>query len=170
MKVYGVIGWHNAGKTTLVEQLVADFTARGLAVSTVKHSHHVINPDPPGTDTHRHRAAGARETLLASPGRFTLTHENHGPDLDLPALLSRLAPVDLVLVEGFKRGPQPRIEVWRAATSQPPIQLGDPLVRAIVTDGPLPQPVKVPVLDLNDVKAVAEFILADCGLQGSVTP
>lgn len=164
MKVYGVIGWHNAGKTTLVEQLVSDLTARGLAVSTVKHSHHAIDPDPPGTDTHRHRAAGARETLLSSPGRFTLTHENHGPEPDLPALLARLAPVDLVLVEGFKRGPQPRIEVWRAATGQSPIQPADPLVRAIATNGPLPQPVTVPILDLNDAKAVAEFILADCGL------
>ena len=166
MKVYGVIGWHNAGKTTLVEQLVADLTARGLAISTVKRSHHPIDPDPPGTDSHRHRAAGAHETLLASPGRFTLTQESRGPEPDLPALLARLAPVDLVLVEGFKRGPQPRIEVWRAATGQPLIQPGDRLVRAIATDGPLPHPVPVPVLDLNDTAAIAGFLLADVGLTG----
>lgn len=170
MKVHGVIGWHNAGKTTLVERLVADLTARGFTVSTVKHSHHGIDPDPPGTDSHRHRAAGATETLLASPGSFVLTHDHRGPEPDLPALLSRLAPVDLVLVEGFKRGPQPRIEVWRAAAGHPLIQPADPLVRAIATDGPLPQPVTVPVLDLNDAGAVAGFILADCGLRGRAAP
>lgn len=170
MKVHGLIGWHNAGKTTLMERLVAEISRRGLVVSTVKHSHHAFDPEAPGADTFRHRAAGAAETLLATPGRFVLTHENRGTEPDLPALLARLAPVDLVLVEGFKRGPQPRIEVWRTATGQPLIQPGDPLVRAIATDSPLPQRVSVPVLDLNDANAVADFILADCGLPARVAP
>lgn len=170
MKVHGVIGWHNAGKTTLIERLVAEITRRGLSVSTVKHSHHDVDPDTAGTDTRRHRMAGASETLLAAAGRFVLTHENRDAEPDLPFLLTRLAPVDLVLVEGFKRGPQPRIEVWRAATGQPLIQPGDPLVRAVAADGPLPQAVTVPVLDLNDAKAITEFILADCVLPGGEAP
>lgn len=162
MRVYGVIGWKNSGKTSLMERLVADITARGFSVSTVKHVHHAVDLDQPGKDTFRHRQAGAREVVLASAERFALMVEHRGPEPDLAAILARLAPVDLVLVEGYKRDAHQKVEVWRAETGQPLIQPGDPLVRAVATDAVLSLP--VPVLDLNDTAAVAGFILAEVGL------
>jgi molybdopterin-guanine dinucleotide biosynthesis adapter protein len=164
MKIYGVIGWKNAGKTSLMERLVAEITGRGLSVSTVKHVHHDVDLDQPGKDTFRHRAAGAREVVLASAKRHAiLTEHRDGGEPDLGSLLLRLAPVDLVLVEGYKRDAHPKVEVFRAETGQALIQPGDPLVRAVATDaalGALP----VPVLDLNDTGAVADFILRETGL------
>jgi molybdopterin-guanine dinucleotide biosynthesis protein B len=162
MKVYGVIGWKNSGKTSLMERLVADITGRGLGVSTVKHVHHAVDLDQPGKDTFRHRAAGAREVVLASADRLALMVEHRGPEPELPAILARLAPVDLVLVEGYKRDAHPKVEVWRKATGQALIQPQDPLVRAVATDAALALP--VPVLDLNDTRAVADFILREVGL------
>jgi molybdopterin-guanine dinucleotide biosynthesis protein B len=162
MKVYGVIGWKNSGKTSLMERLVAEITARGFSVSTVKHVHHSVDLDQPGKDTFRHRQAGAREVVLASADRFALLVEHRGPEPELPAILARLAPVDLVLVEGYKRDAHPKVEVWRAETGQPLIQPGDPHVRAVTTDGALT--LTVPVLDLNDTGAVADFILREAGL------
>jgi molybdopterin-guanine dinucleotide biosynthesis protein B len=162
MKVYGVIGWKNSGKTSLMERLVAEITGRGFSVSTVKHVHHTVDLDQPGKDTFRHRQAGAREVVLASADRFALMVEHRGPEPDLPAILARLAPVDLVLVEGYKRDAHPKVEVWRAETGQSLIQPGDRLVRAVATDAVLTLP--VPVLDLNDTKAVADFILREVGL------
>ena len=163
MKVYGVIGWKNAGKTSLMERLVAEITGRGLSVSTVKHVHHDVDLDQPGKDTFRHRQAGAREVVLASRHRFALMAEHRGDEPDLAAILARLAPVDLVLVEGYKRDAHPKLEVFRAETGQPLIQPGDPLVRAVATDATLP-PLPVPVLDLNDSAAIADFILMESGL------
>ena len=162
MKVYGVIGWKNSGKTSLMERLVADITGRGVSVSTVKHVHHSVDLDQPGKDTFRHRQAGAREVVLASADRLAILVEHRGPEPELPAVLARLAPVDLVLVEGYKRDAHPKIEVWRAETGQPLIQPGDSLVRAVATDAALTLP--VPVLDLNETKAVADFILREVGL------
>ena len=162
MKVYGIIGWKNSGKTSLMERLVAKITGQGFSVSTVKHVHHAVDLDQPGKDTFRHRTAGAREVVLASADRFALMVEHRGPEPELAAVLARLAPVDLVLVEGYKRDAHPKIEVWRAATGQPLIQPGDPLVWAVATDAALVLP--VPVLDLNDTDAVARFILAEVGL------
>jgi molybdopterin-guanine dinucleotide biosynthesis protein B len=165
MKVYGIIGWKNAGKTSLMERLVAEITARGLTVSTVKHVHHDVDLDQPGKDTFRHRAAGAREVVLASAKRHAiLTEHRDGPEPELAAILARLAPVDLVLIEGYKRDSHAKIEVWRPETGQALIQPGDPYVRAVATDAALPQPVPVPVLDLNDTGAVADFILRETGL------
>jgi molybdopterin-guanine dinucleotide biosynthesis adapter protein len=163
MKIYGVIGWKNAGKTSLMERLVAEITGRGFSVSTVKHVHHDVDLDQPGKDTFRHRAAGAREVVLASANRFALLAEHRGPEPDLAAILARLAPVDLVLVEGYKRDSHRKVEVWRAATGQALIQPGDPLVRAVATDAVLSD-LPVPVLDLNNTGAVADFILAEVGL------
>lgn len=163
MRVYGVIGWKNAGKTSLMERLVAEITGRGFTVSTVKHVHHDVDLDQPGKDSHRHRQAGASEVVLASAHRFALMREHRGAEPELPEVLARLAPVDLVLVEGYKRDAHPKVEVWRAETGHPLIQPDDPLVRAVATDtdpGPLP----VPVLDLNDTAAVADFILREVGL------
>ncbi|HOZ35205.1 MAG TPA: molybdopterin-guanine dinucleotide biosynthesis protein B, partial [Tabrizicola sp.] len=162
MRIYGVIGWKNSGKTSLMERLVADITGRGVSVSTIKHVHHAVDLDQPGKDTFRHRQAGAREVVLASKDRFALMVEHRGPEPDLPAILSRLAPVDLVLVEGYKRDAHPKIEVWRAETGHPLIQPGDALVRAVASDAALSLP--VPVLDLNDTGAVADFILREVGL------
>ena len=162
MRVYGVIGWKNSGKTSLMERLVADITGRGFSVSTVKHVHHTVDLDHPGKDTYRHRAAGAREVVLASADRLAIMVEHRGPEPELPAVLARLAPVDLILVEGYKRDFHPKIEVWREATDQPLIQTGDPLVRAVATDAALDLP--VPVLNLNDAADVADFILREVGL------
>ena len=164
MKVYGVIGWKNAGKTSLMERLVAEITGRGLSVSTIKHVHHDVDLDQPGKDTYRHRIAGARQVVLASAKRYAiLTEHRDAPEPDLATIIARLTPVDLVLVEGYKRDSHPKIEVFRAATGQSLIQPGDPLVRAVATDTTLP-PLSVPLLDLNNTAAVADFILQECGL------
>lgn len=162
MKVYGVIGWKNSGKTGLMERLVAEITGRGFSVSTIKHVHHDVDLDIPGKDTYRHRVAGASETVLASAHRFALMREHRGPEPELPEVLARLAPVDLVLVEGYKRDAHAKIEVWRAETGQPLIQSNDALVRAVATDAALVLP--VPVLDLNNTAEVADFILREVGL------
>ena len=162
MKVYGVIGWKNSGKTSLMERLVTEITGRGFSLSTVKHVHHAVDLDQPGKDTYRHRQAGAREVVLASADRLAILVEHRGPEPELPSVLARLAPVDLVLVEGYKRDAHPKVEVWRTETGQPLIQPGDPLVRAVATDAALTLP--VPVLDLNDTRAVADFILQEVGL------
>lgn len=165
VKVFGIIGWQNAGKTTLLTRLVAAITARGVSVSTVKHAHHDVDLDSPGKDSYRHREAGAQEVMLVSPHRLALMREFRGPAPALPEVLTRFAPVDLVLVEGYKRDTHPRIEVWRRACPRPPIQPGDPLVRAVASDGPV-EGVTVPVLDLDDTEAIARFILAETGLAG----
>lgn len=162
MRVYGVIGWKNSGKTSLMERLVAEITGRGFSVSTVKHVHHTVDLDQPGKDTWRHRQAGAREVVLASADRLAILVEHRGPEPELPAVLARMAPVDLILVEGYKRDAHPKIEVWREETGQSLIQPGDPLVQAVATDAILSLP--VPVLDLNDTRAVADFILREVGL------
>jgi molybdopterin-guanine dinucleotide biosynthesis protein MobB len=163
MKIYGVIGWKNAGKTSLMERLVSDFVARGLRVSTIKHVHHEVDLDAPGKDTHRHRMAGAHEVILASAQRFALMGEHKAAEPPLADMILRLAPVDLVLIEGYKRDLHPKIEVWRAATGHDLIQPADPTIRAVATDSALPE-LTVPRLDLNNTKAVADFIAADLGL------
>ncbi|NUH65741.1 bifunctional molybdopterin-guanine dinucleotide biosynthesis adaptor protein MobB/molybdopterin molybdotransferase MoeA [Sulfitobacter sp. S0837] len=163
MRVYGVVGWKNAGKTGLMERLVAEITGRGFTVSTVKHAHHSFDVDHPGKDSHRHRIAGAREVLLASGARFALMHELRGAEEPpLEAQLARLSPVDLVLVEGYKRDAHPKVEAHRAETGNPLIAPGDNTVRAVAADVPLT--LDRPVFDLNDTTAVADFILREVGL------
>lgn len=165
MRVYGVTGWKNTGKTHLMERLVAEIADRGMSVSTVKHAHHDTQVDQPGTDSHRHRQAGAREVLLASPRRWALMTELRGAEEPpLAALLARLAPVDLVLVEGYKRAPHPKIEAWRRAAGRPLLAGTNPTVRAIAADAPPPGAGAVPVLDLDDTAAIAGFILSELGL------
>lgn len=162
MKPYGITGFRNAGKTTLTKRLVTAFTARGLAVSTVKHAHHAIDLDTPGKDTDRHRTAGARQVMLATSARWALLSERReGPEPELPDLLARMDPVDIVLVEGFKRGPHPKIEVHRAALCHPLIAPEDPTIRAIATDTPLA--LARPQFGLDDIHAIAAFILRDLG-------
>ena len=163
MKLWGVTGWKNAGKTGLMERLVAEFTARGLTVSTLKHAHHRFDVDQPGKDSYRHRAAGAQEVLLASGTRWALMHELRGaeePTLD--TLLTKLSPVDLVLIEGYKRAPHPKIEAVRLCEGHPLIAPGDLTIRAIAADGPFET--DRPLFDLNDTTAIADFITAELGL------
>lgn len=163
MRLYGVTGWKNAGKTGLMERLVADITARGLSVSTVKHAHHSFDVDHPGKDSHRHRVAGASEVLLASRKRFALMHElRDAEEPTLEALLARLAPVDLVLVEGYKRDRHPKVEAHRAETGHALIAPGDPTIRAVASDTALD--LDRPVFDLNDTAKIADFILSEVGL------
>lgn len=162
MKLMGVAGWKNAGKTGLVTRLVAEITARGLTVSTVKHTHHGVDLDVPGTDSFRHRTAGAQEVLLASAGRWALMREHRGmAEPELCDLLARLAPVDLVLVEGFKRSPHPKLEAFRAATGSPLIAATDDSVLAVASDVALD--LDRPVFDLDDTAAIADFVLAHAG-------
>lgn len=163
MKVYGVVGWKNAGKTGLMERLVTEICGRGLSVSTIKHAHHSFDVDHPGKDSHRHRQAGATEVLLASRKRFALMHEMKGEaEPPLSELLAKLAPVDLILIEGYKRDTHPKVEAHRAETGNPLIATGDETVRAVASDVPLD--LDRPVFDLNDTRAIADFILAEVGL------
>ncbi|MBZ8118534.1 molybdopterin-guanine dinucleotide biosynthesis protein B [Roseovarius sp. LXJ103] len=163
MRLYGVTGWKNAGKTGLMERLVTEITGRGFTVSTVKHAHHNFNVDHPGKDSFRHRMAGASEVLLASRKRIALMQEMRGArEPSLAELLARLTPVDLVLIEGYKRDTHPKVEAWRAETGNPLIAPGDPHIRAVASDTALD--LDRPVFDLNDTKAIADFILSEVGL------
>lgn len=163
MKIYGVVGWKNAGKTGLMERLVAEITKRGVTVSTIKHAHHSFDVDQPGKDSYRHRVAGAREVLLASRDRVALMQElRNAPEPTLDALLQRLSPVDLVLVEGYKRDAHPKIEAHRAATGTPLIAPQDPTIRAVASD--IDVILDCPVFDLDNTQAIADFILAELGL------
>ncbi|MBM7068532.1 molybdopterin-guanine dinucleotide biosynthesis protein B [Actibacterium sp. 188UL27-1] len=163
MRIYGVTGWKNNGKTGLMERLVAEITGRGFKVSTLKHAHHTFDVDHPGKDSHRHRTAGATEVLLASGNRWALMHElREAEEPPLEELLARLSPVDLVLIEGYKTGPHPKVEAHRGETGSALIALGDPLIRAVASD--VPVDATVPVFDLNDTRAIADFILSEVGL------
>ena len=163
MKIYGVTGWKNAGKTGLMERLVAEITSRGLSVSTIKHAHHSFDVDHPGKDSHRHRVAGAHEVLLASKNRIALMQElRDHEEPELAYLLTRLSPVDLVLIEGYKRDRHPKIEAHRAVTGQPLIAPGDDTIRAVASDVPLT--LDRPVFGLDDTIALADFVLREVGL------
>jgi molybdopterin-guanine dinucleotide biosynthesis protein MobB len=163
VKVYGVTGWKNAGKTGLMERLVTEITGRGLTVSTIKHAHHSFDVDHEGKDSWRHRKAGASEVILASATRVAQMTELRGaPEPSLEDLLARLAPVDLVLVEGYKRDRHSKVEAHRAETGNPLIALDDDTIRAVASDVPLD--LGIPVFHLDDTKAVADFILAEVGL------
>ncbi|CUK00537.1 Molybdenum cofactor biosynthesis adapter protein [Ruegeria denitrificans] len=163
MRVYGVTGWKNAGKTGLMERLVAEITPRGFTVSTLKHAHHNVDVDQPGTDSYRHRVAGASEVLLASGQRVAIMQELRGaPEPSLDALLARLSPVDLVLIEGFKREAHPKVEAYRAVAGNPLMAPENATIRAVASDTPLD--VAVPVFDLNDTAGIADFILHEVGL------
>ena len=164
MKLYGVTGWKNSGKTVLMERLVAEFTRRCVSVSTVKHAHHDTDIDHPGRDSFRHREAGACEVIVASPNRWALMHELRGaPEPPLEDLVARLTPVDLVLVEGYKRAPHPKVEAHRRETGKPLLATDNATIRAVASDTPL-DGLTVPVLDLDDTAAIADFIAREAGL------
>jgi molybdopterin-guanine dinucleotide biosynthesis protein B len=160
MKVLGVSGWSGAGKTTLLAELIPLLVARGVKVSTIKHAHHEFDVDKPGKDSYRHREAGAAEVLISSAKRYAIMHEHRGAaEPTLEELLTRLNPVDLVLVEGFKASGHAKIEVWRASVGKPMLQPDDPSVIAVTSDTPVPG-LPVPVLDANRPQQVADFIMA----------
>lgn len=159
MRLVGLAGWSGSGKTTLMAKLIPSFTARGLRVSTLKHAHAGFDVDVPGKDSHTHRQAGATEVLISSPRRFALMHELRGADeLTLPELLRKLSPVDLVIVEGYKRYKHPKLEVYREEVGKEFIYPADPLVFAVASDRPLPS-LGIPTVNLNDVEAIAAVML-----------
>lgn len=160
MRIIGLAGWSGAGKTTLLSNLIPRLTARGLKVSTVKHAHHSFDIDQPGKDSHVHRLAGATEVLVGSASRWALVHELRGePEASLAGLLAKLSPVDVVIVEGFKREPHPKLEVHRASLGKPLLQPDDPHIVAIAADTALPG-VRVPVVKLDDIEAITDIVLA----------
>jgi molybdopterin-guanine dinucleotide biosynthesis protein MobB len=163
-KVFGIVGWKNSGKTALIERLVSEFVARGLVVSTIKHAHHAFDIDVPGKDSHRHREAGAYEVLVASGSRWALMRELRGTaEPNLSELIGRLAPCDLILVEGFKFDRHPKIEVLRSLGSEGRIADKDQTVCAIAADDS-PLAGGHPHLALNDTGAIADFICQYCAL------
>jgi len=163
-RVIGVAGFKNAGKTTLVEKLVTELTRRGYRISTVKHAHHSFDIDHEGRDSFRHRKAGAGEVAVVSASRWAVIHESRGeaePSLD--EILAKLAPCDLVIVEGYKRDGHDKIEVRNLALDHPKLAGGDPTVVAIAANG-LVADAPVPVFDRDDVSALAGFIITHMGL------
>ena len=165
MKIWGVAGWKNTGKTGLMVRLVTHFSAQGLRVATVKHAHKGFDVDIPGRDSFRHREAGAAEVIVASPGRVAQIEELADPaeEPSLDKLLARLKPADLVLVEGYKREGHPKVEAHRAAAGRELLAPGDPSIRAVASDS-THEGLDVPVFDLDDTEAVAGFIAGTLGL------
>ena len=158
MKVFGVTGWKNSGKTGLVERLVGEFISRGLSVSTVKHAHHTFDVDHPGRDSYRHRAAGAKEVLLVSKNRWAIMHELRDEDEpELSEILKKVEKVDLVIIEGFKRDRHPKIEAFREETGTSTIAREDESIVAVAADTSLTD-LKIPVFDLNHTSEIADFI------------
>ncbi len=157
-KVFGVVGWKNSGKTTLTERLIKEFSMRGQNVSMVKHTHHNVDVDRSGTDSYRHRAAGAQEVMLAGGSRFALMHEyRERSEFELEDLLARMSPCDLVLVEGFKRTPIPKLEVQREERQVDLLANTDEMILAVAADYEIPN-LDIPVFNLNDTVAIADFI------------
>ena len=165
MKIYGVVGWKNAGKTTLMERLVAEICGRDVRVSTIKHAHHAFDVDHEGKDSWRHRQAGAQEVLICSGARWALMHElRDAPEPPLPELIGKLSNVDLVLVEGYKRDQHPKVEAHRVETGADLLAREDPTVRAVAANAKL-EGLQQPQFDLDDIPSIADFILSETGLR-----
>ncbi len=163
MKIFGFAGYSGSGKTTLIEQLIPLFTSRGITVSLIKHAHHTFEIDQPGKDSFRHRKAGCTEVLVTSSRRWALMHELRGaPEPPLNELIERMSACDLLLVEGFKREPIPKLEVYRARVGEPLIHPHDQNIVAVASDAPVDT--ALPQLDLNAPAAIAEFIMRSTGL------
>lgn len=162
MRVFGLAGWSGSGKTTLLTKLIPELIGRGLTVSTIKHAHHEFDIDKPGKDSWLHRQAGASEVMVASSRRFALMHElREAPEPSLDDLVARMAPVDLLLVEGFKAHPHPKLEVHRPSVGKPFLYPADRHIVAVASDESLRLP--LPVLPLADAARIADFILGDNG-------
>jgi molybdopterin-guanine dinucleotide biosynthesis protein B len=166
MRLIGFAGWSGSGKTTLVTRILPVLIARGWRVSTIKHAHHGFDLDQPGKDSYQHRAAGASEVLIASANRWAIMHELRGaPEPELEELLTHIAPVDLVIVEGFKRSAYPKIEVHRPSVGKPTLYPEDPNIIALATDTPIAT--SLPVLPLDRPEVIADFIM---GLPNTIPP
>ena len=164
MKTFGFAGWSGSGKTTLIEQLIPRFVKHGLRVSLIKHAHHKFDVDRPGKDSYRHREAGCSEVLVSSGNRWVLMHELRGAaEPSLEEQLSRLSPCDLVLVEGYKTHPIPKLEIWRKDNGKPFLHPADPHIIAVAADAPVDT--GLPVLGLNDHDEIADMILGRNGFQ-----
>jgi molybdopterin-guanine dinucleotide biosynthesis protein B len=159
MRIIGLAGWSGSGKTTLITKLIPRLLARGLRVSTLKHAHHGFDLDKPGKDSFVHRTAGATEVIISSAKRWAILHElREEPEWDLADLVAKMSPVDLVLVEGFKRDAFPKLEIHRAENGKPLLHPEDQHIVAVACDGPLPD-AKIRVVDLNDIEAIADLLL-----------
>ncbi|HIF10905.1 MAG TPA: molybdopterin-guanine dinucleotide biosynthesis protein B [Sneathiellales bacterium] len=164
MKVFGLVGWSDSGKTTLMTRLLPELTNRGLRVSTAKHAHHEFDLDTEGKDSYLHRSSGATEVMIASRQRWALLHEHRNePESSLEELITHMSPVDLLMVEGMKQHAHDKIEVHRSGRAAPLILDEQTGVVAVASDAPL-EGLSVPVLDLNDPSAIADFIIDHCGL------
>jgi molybdopterin-guanine dinucleotide biosynthesis protein B len=169
MKLFGIAGWSGSGKTTLLKRLIPELVRRGISVSTVKHAHEGFDIDLPGKDSYEHRKAGAREVMISSPRRWAIVHELDGDkEPPLEDLLAKMTPVDLVLIEGFKRAPHEKLEVHRPSLGKPPLYPDDSTVVAVASDEPIPN-LRIRRLELGDVEAIADFICARCGIARSRT-
>ena len=160
MRIIGLAGWSGSGKTTLITKLIPCLLARGVRVSTLKHAHHGFDLDRPGKDSFMHRAAGATEVIISSAKRWAILHELRAeePEWDLGGLVAKMSPVDLVLVEGFKRDAFPKLEIHRIANGKPLLYSQDPHIVAVASDSALPG-TPLPVLDLNDIDPIADLLL-----------
>ena len=162
-RVFGLAGWSGSGKTHVMARLIPTLVGRGFRVSTLKHAHHRFDIDHPGKDSHTHREAGATEVLISSAHRFALLHElRDEPEPTLPDLLVRLAPVDLVLAEGFKHDPIPKLEIHRPSVGKPPLWDTDGWIVAVASDAALSECTK-PVLQLDDIEAIADLVIEAAG-------
>ena len=170
MKIFGLAGWSGSGKTTLMVRLIPEIVGRGLRVSTMKHAHHDFDIDRPGKDSYEHRAAGASEVLISSARRFALMHELRGaPEPAVEALVRQMTPVDLLLIEGFKAHAHDKLEVHRPSLGKKLLCLDDSRIVALASDAEIPG-LRVPRLELDDIPAIADFILAHCGLAAGARP
>jgi molybdopterin-guanine dinucleotide biosynthesis protein B len=163
MRVIGLAGWSGAGKTTLIVKLIPALQARGFSISTLKHAHHNFDIDKPGKDSFRHREAGAREVLIVSDNRFALMHELRGaPEPTLATLISKLEPVDYLLIEGFKQEPHAKLEVHRAENTKPFLFPDDRSIKALISDAREAGALfgnRLPYAHLDDVEAVADLVV-----------
>ncbi len=159
MQVFGFAGWSGSGKTTLIERLIPRFVAHGLTVALVKHAHHEFDIDRPGKDSHRHREAGCQEVLITSAVRWALIHELRGAaELTLDVALARLSPCDIVLVEGFKAAPIPKMEIYRDSVGKALLHASDPNILAVASDAPVQS--TLPMFALDDIDGIAAFVRA----------
>jgi len=164
MKVFGFAGWSGSGKTTLIERLLPRFVSHGLKVSLIKHAHHKFDVDRPGKDSYRHREAGCTEVVVVSGKRWVIMHELRGePEPTLDEQIARMSPCDLLLVEGYKFHPIPKLEVWRKDNAKPLLHPEDRHIVAIASDDALDT--RLPRFDLNDHDAIGDFILTFSGLK-----
>jgi len=169
-RIIGLAGWSGAGKTTLITKVIPVLIGRGLKVATVKHAHHEFDLDQPGKDSWRHRQAGATEVAVVSARRWALVHELRSePEPPLAEILAKLSPVDLVIVEGFKRHAYPKLEIYRAALGKPLLHPEDDCIVAIAPDAPLPE-APLPVLMLDDVEVIANVLQAEAVSRDQIGP